>query len=80
MTIEILQQYVKYCQKQIMVLQGKNEELEQYGRKLCFRLQAVSSTNRETSEAVLEKFQSKIKESTIQCSRLRVSKEGHCCR
>ena len=60
--IAILQQYVKNCLKQMMVPQDENEELEQYVGRLYFRLKVVSSTNRETSEVVLQKFQLRIKE------------------
>ena len=38
-----------------MVLQDENEELEQYGGRLYFRLEVLSSTNQETPEVVLQK-------------------------
>ena len=43
------------------VLQSENEELEQYGRRLCIRVEGVPTDN-ETSEEVLKKVQSLINE------------------
>ena len=40
----------------MMVLQSENEELEQYGRRLCIRVEGVPTTNNETAEKVLKKF------------------------
>ena len=37
------------------VLQSENEELEQYGRRLCIRAEGVPTTDNETSEEVLKK-------------------------
>ena len=42
--VAALQQYVKNFQKQIMVLQNENEELEQYRRRLCIRVEGVHTT------------------------------------
>ena len=42
-----------------MVLQSKNEELEQYGRRLCIRIGGVPITDNETS---LKKVKSLINE------------------
>ena len=60
-TVAVLQQHVKNCQKQIMVLQSENEELEQYGRRLCIRV-GVPTTDNETSEEVLKKVKPLINE------------------
>ena len=46
----------------MMVLQNENEELEQYGRRLCIRVESVPATDNETSEKVLKKVQSLINE------------------
>ena len=43
-----------------MVLQSENEELEQYGRRLCIRVEGVPTTDNETSEEVLKKVKSPI--------------------
>ena len=51
-----MQQHVKNFQKQMMVLQSENEELEEYGRNLCLRVEDVPTTDYETSE-VLKKVQ-----------------------
>ena len=44
----------------MMVLQSKNEDLEQYGRRLCIRIEGIPTTDNETSEEVLRKVQSLI--------------------
>ena len=61
-TVAVLQQHVKNCQKQIMVLQSENKELEQYGRRLCIRVEGVATTDNETSEKALKKVKSLINE------------------
>ena len=43
-----------------MVLQSENEDLEQYDRRLCIRVESVPTTDNETSEKVLKKVQSLI--------------------
>ena len=57
-----MQHHVKKFQKQMTVLQSENGELEQYGRRLCIRVEDVPTTNNETSEEVLKKIQSLINE------------------
>ena len=42
------------------VLQSENEELEQYGRRLCIRIEGVPTIDNERSEEVLKKVQSLI--------------------
>ena len=60
--VVVLQQHVKHFQKQMSVLQSENEELEQYGRRLCIRVEDVPTTDNETSKEVLKKVQSLINE------------------
>ena len=60
--VVVLQQRVKNFQKQMSVLQSENEELEQYGRRLCIRVEGVPTTDNETSKEVLKKVQSLINE------------------
>ena len=60
--VVVLQQHVKHFQKQMSVLQSENEELEQYGRRLCIRVEGVPTTDNETSKEVLKKVQSLINE------------------
>ena len=55
-TAAVLQQHIKNFQKQMMVLQSENEELEQYGRRLCIRVEGLPTTDNETAEEVLKKF------------------------
>ena len=51
-------QHVKEYQKRINKLEDDGEELEQYGRRLCLRIDGVPSTDKETSDEVLEKVKS----------------------
>ena len=44
------------------MLQSENEELEQYGRRLCIRVEGFPTTDNETWEEVLKKVQSLINE------------------
>ena len=44
------------------VLQSRYEELEQYGRRLCIRVEGAPTTDNKTSEKVLKKVQSLINE------------------
>lgn len=63
-TVAMLQQHVKEYQKRINNLEGDTEELEQYGRRLCLRIDGVpSATEKESSEEVLETVKSLISES-----------------
>ena len=50
LTVAVLQHYVKTFWKQMMVLQGENEELEQYGRSLCIRVKGVPTSDYEKIE------------------------------
>ena len=63
-TVSVLQQHVKICQKQITGMQQANEELEQYGRRLCVRIDGVPTVDNETSDEVLDKVKSLIKETS----------------
>ena len=45
--------------------QKDNEELEQYGRRLCLRFEGVETEENETSEKVLEKVVSMCKEAGV---------------
>ena len=54
-TVAMLQQHVREYQKWINKLEDDSEELEQYGRRLCLRIEGVPSAEKETSEEVLEK-------------------------
>ena len=63
-TVSMLQQqHVKEYQKRINKLEDDGEELEQYGRRLCLRIDGVPSTDKETSDEVLEKVKSLASES-----------------
>ena len=42
-TVSLLQEHVKNFQRQVSVLGCKNEELEQYGRRLSLRIEGVPS-------------------------------------
>ena len=61
-TVLVLQQHIKVCQNQIKEMQQANEELEQYGRTLRLRIDGVPTVDNETSDEVLDKVKSLIKE------------------
>ena len=61
-TVSVLQNNVQVFQKQITELKQANEELEQYGRRLCLRIEGVPSAENEKSDEVLDKVRSLIKE------------------
>ena len=54
---------MKNFQKQMSVLECKNEELEQYGRRCCIRIECVASVENESLDDVLGKVKSLITES-----------------
>ena len=54
---------MKNLQKRVSVLECKNEELEQYGRRLCLRIEGVPPVENETSDDVLDEVKSLITES-----------------
>ena len=58
-----MQEHVKNFQKQVSVLECKNEELEQYGRRMCLRIEDVPSVENESPDDVLDKVKSLITES-----------------
>ena len=60
--VSMLQQHVREYQKRID-MEDDGEELEQYGRRLCLRIDGVPSTDKETSDEVLEKVKSLASES-----------------
>ena len=62
-TVSLLQEHVKNLQKRVSVLECKNEELEQYGRRLCLRVEGVPSVENEISDDVLDEVKSSITES-----------------
>ena len=60
----VLQQYVKICQNKITEMHLANEELEQYGRRLCVRIDGIPTVENENSDEVLDKMTSLIKETS----------------
>ena len=60
----MLQQHVKICQNQIKEMQQANEDLEQYGRRLRVRIDVVPTVDNKTSDEVLDKVKSLIKETS----------------
>ena len=61
-TVSLLQEHVKNFQKQVSILECKNEELEQYGRRCCLRIEGVPSVENKSSDDVLGKVKSLITE------------------
>ena len=45
-------------------MQQANKELEQYGRRLCVRIDGIPTIDNETSDEVLDKVKSLIKETS----------------
>ena len=63
-TVFLLQEHVKNFQKQVLcILKCKNEELEQYGRRCCLRIEGVPSVENESLDDVLGKVKFLITES-----------------
>ena len=54
---------MKNFQKQVCILECKNEELEQYGRRCCLRIEGIPSAENESLDDVLGKVKSLITES-----------------
>ena len=61
--VSLLQEHEKNFQKQVSVLKRKNEELQQYGRRLCLRKEGVPSVENKSSDDDLDKVKSLITES-----------------
>ena len=59
---------MRSLQKQVSVLECQNEELKQYGRRLCLRTESVPSVENESSYDVLDKVKSLITESGCEIS------------
>ena len=55
-----MREHAKSFQKQVSVLECENEELEQYGRRLCLRIEGVPSVENESLDDVLDKVKSLI--------------------
>ena len=47
-TVCMLQEHVKNYQKKVNELKGSQDKLEQYGRRLCIRIDGVSMAKNET--------------------------------
>ena len=58
----MLQEHVHYYQIQSNEIKRENKELEQYGRRLCVRIEGITSVENETSEEVLDKVMSLMEE------------------
>ena len=61
--VSLLQEHEKNFQKQVSVLKRKNEELQQYGRRLCLRKEGVPSVENKSSDDDLDQVKSLITES-----------------
>ena len=60
----MLQEHVKNYQGQVNELKANQDELEQYGRQLCIRIDGVPVAENETSNDVLQNVKSIIEESS----------------
>ena len=54
-TVSVLQEHVRYYKNQLNEIKHENEELEQYGRRLCVRIEGIPPVENETSDEVLDK-------------------------
>ena len=52
-TVSLLQEHVQNFQKQVCILECKNEELEQYGRRCYLGIEGVPSAENESSDDAL---------------------------
>ena len=60
----MLQEHVKNYQEQVNELKASQDKLEQYGRRLCIRIDSVPVAENETSNDVLQNVKSIIEESS----------------
>ena len=61
-TVSMPREHIRYYQHQVNELKRKNEDLEQYGRRLFVRIEGISSVENETSGEVLDKVMSLMQE------------------
>ena len=64
----MLQEHVKNYQKQVNELKDSQDQLEQYGRWLCIRINGVMMAENETSNNVFQNAKSIIEESSSEIS------------
>ena len=57
----MLQQHVEILKQQTKINSNNNEEIEQYGRSLCLRLDGMPCEEKERSDLVHEKVKNIIK-------------------
>ena len=62
-TVSLLQEHVKLYQKQMNELKNSHDDLEQYGGRLCVRIDGVPSTENEKANDVFQKVKGLIEES-----------------
>ena len=61
-TVSMLQEHVHYYQIQSNEIKRENKKLEQYGRRVCVRIESITSVEDETSDEVLDKVMSLMEE------------------
>ena len=67
-TVSMLQEHLKNYQKQVNELKDSQDQLEQYGRWLCIRINGVMMAENETSNNVFQNAKSIIEESSSEIS------------
>lgn len=70
----MLQEYVHYYHHQVNELKHENEELEQYGRRLCVTDAILSPVENETSGEVLDKVISLMQEGECDITEVEIDK------
>ena len=57
-TVSVLQEHVHYYQNHLNQIKRENEELEQYRRRCCVRIEGIPLIENEASDEVLDKVMS----------------------
>ena len=76
-TVSVLQQHIMIYQNQIKETQQANEELEQYGRRFCLRIDGVTAVDNETLDEVLAKVKPLIKETRCDIPNVVINRAHH---
>ena len=73
-TVCMLQEHVQNYQKQVNELKDNQDKLEQYGRRLCIRIDGVPMVENETSNDILQNVKSIIDESSSEIQDVAIGK------
>ena len=79
-TVCVLPEHVKNYQEQVNELKASQDELEQYGRRLCIRIDGVPVAENETSNNVLQNVRSIIEESSSEIPDVAIDRAHRICK